>query len=225
MPRRLWQLFSQSPFGPMQAHMAKAVETAHAVRGVIEGAISGDQSNVVTAAKQVSVLEGEADEAKNAIRDRLPQSLLMPVARGDLLRQLTAQDRIADVAEDVAVLFTLRPMECPEWMQQPLRDYLDSVLAVVDVSGEIIGVLDVLVETSFGGPEAERIMELISRVGRLEHEADKRQDQLSKALFQHEDELKPTAVFMWSKILGKIGDVADAAETCANRIRLLLARS
>jgi len=220
----LWQLFSRSPFRPMQEHMVRALETARAIEPLIEHVIGGDQAQVASSAKRVSVLEGQADEVKNEIRDHLPKSLFMPVDRGDLLNHLKAQDSIADIAEDVAVLFTLRPMQVPAWMVDPLRNYVRAVLDVVELVAQTVGELDVLVEASFGGPEAQKVLQMTVEVARLEHRADKIQDQIAKGLFQHEDEMKPVAVFMWSKILNKIGDLANTSENVANRIRMFIAK-
>jgi predicted phosphate transport protein (TIGR00153 family) len=83
----------------MQEHMVRALETARAIEPLIEHVIGGDQAQVASSAKRVSVLEGQADEVKNEIRDHLPKSLFMPVDRGDLLNHLKAQDSIADIEQ------------------------------------------------------------------------------------------------------------------------------
>lgn len=220
----LWQLFSRSPFRPIQDHMGRALETARAIEPLVEHVIAGDQGKVREAAKEVSILEGKTDDVKNEIRDHLPKSLFMPVDRGDLLRHLTAQDRIADTAEDIAVLFTLCPMQVPPWMVDGLREYVQSSIAVVELTGKIVGELDVLVEASFGGPEAARVLKMTDEVGKLEHDADKLQDKMAKSLFAHEDDMKPVAVFMWSKIFNQIGNLANHAENVANRIRMFTAK-
>jgi predicted phosphate transport protein (TIGR00153 family) len=204
--------------------MERAAETARAVEPLIEHVIAGEKEKVQETAKRVSVLEGETDDVKNEIRDHLPNSLFMPVNRGDLLAHLAAQDRIADTAEDLAVLFTLRHMDVPPWMEVPLREYVRASLDVVEHTAQIVKELDVLVEATFAGPEAARVLGMANEVGKMEHEADKLQDKLAKALFAHEDELAPVAVFMWAKILNKIGDLANNAETVANRIRLFTAK-
>ncbi|MDH5491525.1 MAG: DUF47 family protein, partial [Myxococcales bacterium] len=60
-------------------------------------------------------------------------------------------------------------------------------------------------------------------VGRKEHEADKLQDQCAKLLFRAEDEMPPTAIFMWTKVLNKIGDMANHAENVGDQFRLFIA--
>ncbi len=98
---------------------------------------------------------------KKDIRSNLPKSIFLPVARGDLLRFLKEQDNIADSAEDLAVLLTLRKTTVPEEMKEDLQDFVNKVLETYEqamiVSSEII----LLAETSFGGAEAHKVMDLI----------------------------------------------------------------
>lgn len=221
----IWNLFRKSPFGPVQEHMKRVVETAHYVTHLFEALIADDQQKVAEHARHLSKLEGEADTVKNEVRDHLPKSVFMPVARGDLLRHIGTQDAIADCAEDLGVLLTLRKMTVPVWMAPLLREYIAEVLKAVDLAAAIVAELDVLVEASFGGPEADRVMKMVSELNLAEHMADKVQDQIAKALFAHEDSMKPVAVFMWSKIFNKIGDLANHAENVGDRIRLFIART
>jgi len=221
----IWNLFRKSPFGPVQEHMKRVVDTAHHVPKLFEALIANDQEQVKEHARHLSRLEGEADTVKNEVRDHLPNSVFMPVARGDLLRHLGAQDAIADCAEDLGVLLTLRQMDVPEWMAPLLRDYTSKALQAVDKAADIVAELDVLVEASFGGPEADRVMKLIGELNLAEDDAYKVQDQIAKLLFAHEDDMKPVAVFMWSKIFNKIGDLANHAENVGDRIRLFIART
>ena len=205
--------------------MKKVVEAAHLMAPLMEHLIADEQEAVLAMAKQVSRVEGEADDIKKDIRAHLPKSLFMPVDRGDLLRQLSAQDSIADAAEDVGVLLTLRKMSPPPWMHECLKDYVAAVLKTVDQSGAVVAELDVLVEASFGGPEADRVIEMVDALHLAEHEADKLQDQIAKLVFQHEDDMKPVAVFMWSKIFNKLGDLANHAENVGDRIRLFVSEA
>jgi len=62
-----------------------------------------------------------------------------------------------------------------------------------------------LVESGFAGPPPEQVLQQAAILGRAEHEADKIQDQCAKVLFKEEDSMPPAAVFMWTKVLNKIG--------------------
>ena len=88
----LSNLFARSPFGPLQEHQHKVEECAELVPSLMEACLQGNQQQVAELAKQISALEGEADDIKNQVRDQLPRSLFMPVSRSDVLQVLAAQD-------------------------------------------------------------------------------------------------------------------------------------
>lgn len=221
--RSIWGLVAKSPFGAY-AEMAVQVQACtNLVPDLFEAVYAGDQEKILALAKEISHREHEADVTKTRVRDGMPHSLLLPVDRRDALDVLASLDAIADCAEDVAILFTLRRMEPHEALTQPLRLLVDRVMTTVDKALEIVKQLDDVSRASFAGREAERIRDMIDELGRLEHEADKAQDMLAKALFSIEDEIKPVAVLMWGKIFNKVGDIANHAERTGNRLRLFFA--
>ncbi len=69
-----------------------------------------------------------------------------------------------------------------------------------------------------------KLQKILLIKNRQEHEADKRQDQAAKLLFQQEELISPVAIFMWNKVLNKIGDMANHAENVGDRVRLFLAK-
>jgi len=221
----LTSLFARSPFGPIQEHQHKVEECAELVPAIIEACLTQDHERVRVVAKQISQLEHEADGIKNRVRDQLPRSLFMPVSRGDLLQVLSAQDAIADNAEDLGVLLNMRHMEpLPEEVAALLTSLVTKCLEVVRQSTEVVDTLGTLVHASFSGPEAQKVLDLIDELDRAEHEADKIQDQLAKAFFRNEDTFKPAAIYLWMKIFNKVGDLANFAEKMTHRIRLFLAK-
>jgi predicted phosphate transport protein (TIGR00153 family) len=83
-------------------------ETVALVEPLFEAFLAGDGAATRRLYEQISKLEHRADNIKNDIREHLPKSLLMPVDRGDVLLFLKEQDRLADRAEDLGVLLTMR---------------------------------------------------------------------------------------------------------------------
>lgn len=217
-------LSGRSPLPRAGRLMTRVVECTDRVPELIEHLLAGDQEKVVGVAKEISRLEGKADETKNALRGGLPAKLFLPVDRRDVLRLVGQIDAIADCAEDLGVLLTWRTMETPEPMRPLLRIYVERVLDTVHAAKTLVDLLDPLMEVGFGGKVAERIMQQIDEVARKEHEADKIQDQISKLLFSLESELPPVAIFMWTKILWAIGNMANHAENVGDAVRLIAAR-
>lgn len=203
--------------------MDQVVATVDRIPDLIALLERGDQAGISALAKEISTLEGKADDAKNAARARMPVRLFLAVDRRDVLKLISEIDAIADCAEDVGVLLTLRPLEVPEDMKELLRLFVNRVLATVDEAAKLVALIDDLVESGFAGPPAERVRQQAAILNRAEHEADKLQDQCAKVLFTEEGKLSPVAIFMWTKVLNKIGDMANHAENVGDQFRLFVA--
>jgi len=219
----LANLLARNPLPKVHDLMAEVIRTSEGVRELIQLLARGDQAGVERLAKEISALEGKADDAKNAARSKMPVRLFMPVDRRDVLKLISEIDAIADCAEDVGVLLTIRPLTVPEGMRPVLDNFVESVLATVREAAKLIDLIGDLVESGFAGPPAEQVLEQAAILGRAEHEADKIQDQCAKVLFKEEDAMPPAAVFMWTKVLNKIGDMANHAENVGDQFRLFVA--
>lgn len=220
----LANLLVKSPL-PRIGELMEAVQAcADKLPPLVEAAIAEDSAGLDRLAKETSILEGRADEVKNLVRAELPTRLLLPVDRRDLLRLVSEVDNIADCTEDVGVLFTLRPLPVPEGMQGVLRDFVTSVMDTVAVTHELVASLDSLGKAGFSGRAATAALERVDLISEREHEADKLQDQCAKALFRAEAELAPVALFMWTKVMKQIGDMANHAENVGDQFRLFVAR-
>ena len=134
------------------------------------------------------------------------------------------QDSIADTAQDIAGLLVERPMELPEFMQEPMFTLTHRCVEVCEKSAEIIEELDELLAMGFRGKEASRVEEMVTALNKLEDETDLLGLELTRRLFQHEDEIKPVSVMMWYQMIQWVGDLADYAEKVGDRLRLMIAR-
>jgi hypothetical protein len=219
----LANLLARNPLPRVGDLMVEVIRTSDGVQELIRLLAEGDQAGVERVAKEISALEGKADDAKNAARSKMPVRLFMPVDRRDVLKLISEIDAIADCAEDVGVLLTIRPLSIPEGMESVLDNFVESVLETVREAAKLIDLIDDLVEAGFAGPPAEQVLQQSAILGRAEHEADKIQDQCAKVLFRAEDSMPPAAVFMWTKVLNKIGDMANHAENVGDQFRLFVA--
>ena len=219
----LANLLARNPLPKVGDLMTEVVRTSERVQDLIELLSRGDQPGVERLAKEISVMEGKADDAKNVARSKMPVRLLMPVDRRDVLKLISQIDAIADCAEDVGVLLTIRPLTVSEEMKPFLHLFVERVLETIREAAKLIDMIDDLVESGFAGPPAERVIEQAAILNRAEHEADKIQDRCAKVLFKGEDTMAPTAVFMWTKVLNKIGDMANHAENVGDQFRLFVA--
>jgi len=216
------KLFGKSPFEPLYQHMVKVKECVDLVRPLMDAVLQGETKKVKEIAKKIFKAEHYADMVKKEIRSHLPKSIFLPVARGDLLRFLKEQDNIADSAEDLAVLLTLRKTTVPEEMKEDLKDFVNKVLETYEKAMSVSSEIKLLAETSFGGAEAHKVTELIEQVKVKEWEADKAQMNTAKKLFSIEEKLDPVSVVMWMNILKELGTLANHAENAGDQMRVML---
>jgi len=225
MVRNVFKIFARSPFEPLTEHLKKCVETADKVPEIFESLKAGDSAHTKEIAKEVMRLEHEADVLKHEIRDHVPKTLFLPVDRRDLLRLLSAQDDIPDMVEDLAVVATLKPdLPVPSGLVEELDRVIKLVMDCVQRAMEIGETLDELLEAGFGGPEADRVFELIRELGHKEHVADKRQYKLSQLLVELADELKKEEFIIWVELIKNLGRVANSAERYGKELRNILAK-
>lgn len=220
--RAIVQLFSKSPFGPLQEHLKKVGDCVELVKPLFQALLDNDDESLRSTAKQISKLEHSADEIKNEIRDNLPRNIFMPVNRSDFLNLLSQQDSIADTVEDIAFLLTVRKTNCPESWRDSLLSYVHKCVNVFNETSEIYGSLDSLVQSGMTGPDASAVLKKINDIGLKEWEVDKTQFEMLSNMFSMEDEMKPADLFWWSKIFKELGDIGNYSEKSVNSIRMMI---
>ena len=218
------RLFGKSPFTALQAHMGVVLECAREVQPLIEALADGDDARVTETKNRIFEREAEADRIKNELRLHLPKSLFMPVDRRDLLEVLHLQDTIANRAQDIAELLIERRMRIPDFMREPLLALTARCIDTCEHSASVIGELDELLAMGFRGREVDKVDAMLNELNDIEDETDELGMALSRALFEHEDDMKPVSVMMWYQIIEWIGDLADYAEKVGDRLRLLIAK-
>ncbi|NEV62658.1 TIGR00153 family protein [Thiorhodococcus minor] len=220
----LTSMFGRSPFKPLQGHMGVVTECVREVPALFEALIGGDCAELERVSGVIFEREQAADDIKNEMRIRLPQSLFMPVDRRDVLELLDVQDSIADTAQDIAGLLMERKMVVPDDMVDNLRALVQRCVDSCAKANEVINGLDELLETGFRGRDADRVEQMVNELNRIEDETDKLGMSLAQALFAQEDKLSPVSVVFWYQLIQWIGDLADHSEKVGNLLRLLIAR-
>lgn len=216
------RLFGKSPFAPLQSHMKKVALCVERLSDIFNALSKGDEEKIEKLVADLSRMEGEADLTKNDIRNHLPKSIFLPIDRAHFLEILSVQDSIADKAEDVGILLTLRPLENFRNFTEDLTGFFRKNELVFLNAKQIIEEIDELLESSFGGIEAEKVKALVEQTASKEDEADKMQQQLMKQLFTYGDPLNVPAFFLWMRLIEEIGAISHLAERLANRIRMIL---
>ena len=217
-------LFAKSPFGPLNEHMAAVKKCVDLLKPMFEALIEKDYGRVEELASQISKLEHKADIIKNEIRDHLPKSIFLPVSRTDILNFLKEQDAIADDVEDVGVLLTVRKTYLPAELKDELFAFIDKVLETFELTVQVTGELRLLMESSFGAAEVEKVLELVNRIGKAEWEADTLQFQLAQMMFHLENQLSPVDIYILLSVFRQVARLADHAENVGDLLRLMISK-
>lgn len=215
-------LFGRSPFAPLQSHMESVQACVHRLPDLFESLEQKNDLQLEKIVNEISRLEHDADLIKNDIRNHLPKSLFLPVDRNDLLEILSIQDSIADKAEDIAVLMTIKPLELLPIFKQEFKLFLHKNIETFDKAKLIIKELHELLESSFGGIEAEKVRRMVDEVAYREHEADIIQRQFLKNLFKAETQLTYMTFHQWQQTIRCIASISNLSEKLAYRIRMTL---
>jgi predicted phosphate transport protein (TIGR00153 family) len=215
-------LFARSPFAPLAVHMDRVHQCVHQLTPLFDAIEKGDTETQEQIVKAISELEHYADITKNEIRNHLPKGIFLPIGQPYLLEILSLQDAIADAAQDVAILTSLKPIRMLDSFRTPFREFLDKNLEAFDHACLIVKEIHELLESAFGGVEAEKVRNMVHQVAYKEHEVDLIQRKLLKHLFDSEDELSVSSFIQWDKIFKHVGAISNLSEKLGNRIRMTL---
>jgi len=217
-------LLRKSPFKPIQQHMKVVVKCAKLLPELFESVYNKNQEGVASLARQINDRETEADTIKSEFRQNMPNTLLLPVDRKDLLSLIKEQDSIADGVEKIGQILESRDMQIPAAIKESFDELLQSTVQICLKAQEMIEELDELVHVGFSGREHDRVTAMIKVVRREEHSIDHILRTVNRTLFMTEKELDPVSVMFWYKIIEEVGDISDHAENMADRLLLFLSK-
>lgn len=216
------RFFGKSPFAPLQTHMHKVTLCIKELPKLLRAIEEKNPEKIAKLVKLISKLEHEADLTKDDIRNHLPRGLFLPIDRSQLLDILSLQDSLADKAEDIAVVFTLHALNSYETLKDKFQMFFEENIKAVNLACKIIKEIDELIETSFGGIEAEKVKEMVKIVSLKEHEIDILQYDFLKTLYATGELMDHVSFHHWTIVIREVGALSNIAEKLANRIRMVL---
>ncbi|MFA5959562.1 MAG: TIGR00153 family protein [Tatlockia sp.] len=217
-------MFGPSPIRPIEQHMRTAHHCAKQLYPFFEAVLRQDWETACAIKEKISQIETDADRIKRDLRLHLPTGLFLPVARTDLLELLSAQDRIANKAEDIAGLIVGRKMVLPAILGSVFLPFLNRCLDASKQACKAINELDELLESGFRGSEVKIVEEMIMTLDEIEHDSDEKLADIRHRIFELEKELPAIDVVFLYKVVQWIGDLADHAQTVGGRLQILIAR-
>ena len=221
---RIFNMFGPSPIKPIEQHMHKTYLCAKQLFPFFEAVLKQDWKLAEQIKDKISALEKEADLIKRDLRLHLPTGLFLPVARTDLLELLSAQDRIANKAEDIAGLIIGRKMHIPATLSPLLIPFLTRCLDAAKQACKAINELDQLLESGFRGNEVTIVEEMIVTLDKIEHDSDEKLAEIRHSIFELEKDLSAIDVIFLYKLVQWIGELADFAQTVGGKLQILIAR-
>jgi len=225
---QVWtKLFAKSPFKPLIKHAEVVLETVETLERALEAWERGEYETMREYARKVDDLEDFADKIKEEIRDTLSSKLFMPVNRGDILRYLQMQDKIADAAENTAKWLLVRdPNNTPEDLKEEVRGLImkmsqESIKAAKLVYEAIVQ-MDKVIESGFGEKEIEREYEIIKEIESVEHKIDELDTRFMEVIFKNSTKLEWGLGMYLLNIAKTLSNISDRAKDAAERIRLMM---
>ena len=222
--RSILSMFSKSPFKPLGSHMDKVRACVDQIEPLFKALSNEDYDEVDKISELIVKLEHEADKIKDDIRTHMRQTVFLPVDKKDFMHLLSAQDDIADAVEDLAVLLRIKNLNVPEVIRASLDELVDHVIKTASAGCDLILELEALLESSFGGAEAEKVEKATQVLGTLEWEADRKQFKLAQKLFSLESQINAPDLLLWNEVIKKLGAVADKTEQIGKTLRIFLSR-
>ena len=220
----IFNMFGPSPIKPIEQHIHKSYHCAKQLHPLFEAVLNEDWETAALIKDKITTLEREADLMKRNLRLHLPVGLFLPVARTDLLELLSAQDHIANKAQDIAGLVLGRKMRIPSPLSPLLMPFLNRCLDAAKLACKAINELDELLETGFRGNEVTIVEEMIVMLDKIEHDCDEQLAQIRQCIFQLEKDLPAIEIIFLYKLVQWIGDLADCAQIVGGRLQILIAR-
>lgn len=216
------KLFGKSPFSPLQNHMKKVGICIKKLTEIFQEIENKNFDKIESLVSELSKLEHEADLTKNDIRNHLPKSLFLPISRAQFLEVLSTQDSIADKAEEIGNLLMLCPRNSVRVFTNTFQDFFKKNLETFWDARQIIKEFDELLESSFGGLEAEKVKAMVDQTAYKEHQADVLKTAVRKEFFDLADTLTPSAFYLWANLIDEVGSISHISEKLANQIGMIL---
>ncbi len=218
------EIFGRSPFQPLVEHTKKVHECVKLVRPLMEALTNENYEEVHRLQDKVSKLEYEADQVKHDLREHLLRTYFLPVAIEEIEAFLSRQDRIADSAEDFAVILLIRETRIHPDLKEDFFEFVDQVVHISETLMSAGEEMLNLVETSFEGAEARAVLERISILGQEEWKADRMQRKLCKKMYSLESELDPLTIVFYEKMLGALSTIANEVENTGDLLRMMIVK-
>ena len=155
-------------------------------------------------------LEAACDDLRREIEYLLYGKALLPESRGDLLGLLETFDRLPNIAETVAFLFSCQKMLLPADLHPAYKDLLRVNVEAYDLARRTV-------DTMMTNPKAT--LHVTKDVEHKESESDRLERDLIRAIYKRDMAMGEKFALKEAVLL--IGSISDRAETLADRVAII----
>lgn len=216
------RLFGRSPFAPLQTHMEKVACCLAELPFLFQAILEKNAETISLFVDKISKLKRDADRTKGDIRSQLPKNLFMPVQRDALLEILSLQDRLAHQAEIIAIYADMGQIPFFAEVPSEFSLFCKKVMEIFWLTRQVMKELEELLESAFGGIEAEKVKEMVEQMEHLAGEEAKYDRQLTKCLYQKGAQLPYAAFHLAHTLIQAMGGLVLICQELGNRIRKLV---
>jgi len=132
-------------------------------------------------------------------------------------------DRIADDAQDFAIVATFRRLDLPPEFHADFLAFVDKVVHVSESLLNLAERLAQLQKEAFAGPDAQDVLMRIQQVAHMEWEADRLSRKLARRAFGTPG-MDPITILLLDKLCRALGGLANHAENVGKNLRLMIMR-
>ncbi len=215
-------IFVTSPFDSLQEHAEKVRECAWAFQQAIECYVSVKCQEFEVFRQEVKKLENDADAVKRRIRGHIPKGTRMPVSKFELFLYIKEQDRVLDSVEEALDWLSYRANpNIPEALEKDLFLLVDAVIDPIEELSSMVAEAKKYFD-DYSEKQRRIVKAIVHNLRKLEHEADKREDELKVKIFAIEKD--PISLYHMVRLSEIIGSIADHAENAGDMMRAMIAR-
>ena len=153
--------------------------------------------------------EADADELRREIRYQLYTKMLIPESRGDVLGLLETSDNVIDTTKTVLAHFDIEKPKIPSALK---RDFKKLTEASVESLSNLVRANHAFFKNN------DVIQDYIHKVFFFEHEADRIEESLKRAIFQSHEDMHLSEKMLLRDFVGYIAGLSDDCEDVAERL-------
>jgi predicted phosphate transport protein (TIGR00153 family) len=186
----------------------QVVVIAEKLQVVVELFAADRYEELKKAAKEVGRLESRADDAREAILDRVSLGGVFPMHRADLARLVSSMDNIANLASGAADRISMRSFSLPDEMNQQLVELAKVDLEAVKVLREAVAAMST---------DLREAIRLAGKVDKIESRADDIFASLYRTMFDLDIDFK--TFHQLKAIIDRLENMADRCSQNAELLR------